>query len=118
MSMLNFYINRAGKNLPAKQGMSWSMRKTNCALPSGAIPWTGAIGRGGGEACCAPKTVCTRGIVELAVACALVAGRATAASVPFDIAPQDLSNALIIFSDQSHLRITVWPDIAQRRSAP
>ena len=77
-----------------------------------------AIGRGGGEACCSLKTAHPWGMVGMAVACVLAAGRAAAAPVSFDIAPQDLSKALIVFSDQAHLRMTVAPDIADGRTAP
>ncbi|WP_343064839.1 DUF3175 domain-containing protein [Mesorhizobium erdmanii] len=36
MSMLNFYINRAGKNLPPRANECSSTPKTNCAWPSDA----------------------------------------------------------------------------------
>ena len=36
ISMLNFYINRAGKNLPAAQKRTLETAKTECAASSGA----------------------------------------------------------------------------------
>jgi iron complex outermembrane receptor protein len=45
-------------------------------------------------------------------------GIASAQPVAFDIPPQDLGTALLAFSDQSHLRITLAPDIAHGASTP
>jgi iron complex outermembrane receptor protein len=51
----------------------------------------------------------------MAIAGALAIGTASAAPVTFNIPPQDLAKALIAFADQSHLRITVAPDVAAGR---
>ncbi len=59
----------------------------------------------------------TPAFAGLAFGCTLAWGAAGAAPVAFDIPAQDLSKALIAFSDQSHLRITVAPDIARGRNA-
>ena len=36
MSMLNFYINRAGSNLPEQRRRCWRRRRTSCVSPSAA----------------------------------------------------------------------------------
>jgi iron complex outermembrane receptor protein len=54
----------------------------------------------------------------LAIVGLIIAGRASAAPVAFDIPAEDLSKALIAFSDQSHLRIAVAPDLARGRTSP
>jgi iron complex outermembrane receptor protein len=77
-----------------------------------------AIRRGGGDTRLRLKKAHPGDLTGLAVACALVASQAAAAPLSFDIAPQDLSQALIAFSDQAHLRMTVAPGIASGRSAP
>ncbi len=59
-----------------------------------------------------------RTLSVLAVACFAIPGNASAASVDFNIPAEDLSRALIAFSDQSHLRIMVSPDLARGRTTP
>ena len=43
MSMLNFYINRAGKNLPAGRRKCWRTQRMNCARPSAARRKTSSV---------------------------------------------------------------------------
>jgi iron complex outermembrane receptor protein len=71
--------------------------------------------RGTGKPCQRANGQHTRRLAALVMAGLLAAGATMAAPVPFNIPPQDLSKALIAFSDQSHFRITVAPDIAAGR---
>ncbi len=48
----------------------------------------------------------------------ICAGVAYAAPTPFDIPAQDMATALIAFSDQAHLRITVAPEVPHGLRAP
>jgi iron complex outermembrane receptor protein len=76
-----------------------------------------ALMRGTGKICVGMNRRNARALSAFLIATALATGTAAAAPVSFNIPPQDLSKALIAFADQSHLRITVAPDIAAGRSA-
>ncbi|MDB5397425.1 MAG: TonB-dependent receptor [Rhodospirillales bacterium] len=77
-----------------------------------------AISRGRGKTRAFLDGRRSRNLTALTIAALAVAVPADATPVEFNIPSEDLSKALIAFSDQSHLRIAVAPDVARGRTTP
>ncbi len=70
--------------------------------------------RGLGERVCRSRTVLRAAVCAAAL---MMGAPALAAPVNFNIPAQDLSRALIVFSEQAHLRISVPPDLVRGRAS-
>jgi iron complex outermembrane receptor protein len=57
-------------------------------------------------------------VAGLVLGCFAYSGVACAAPLPFDIPAQNMATALLAFSDQAHLRITVAPEVPRDLQAP